>query len=288
MPLGRRHERLVLVVALLLASAGIAMAATTTERRHTSAPVANATTTTTSTTLAPTTSTTAQARVWAETADCIHAEADRPAVLSYSINGAQGLVPYPQALRMAKAAGIPTGNLVRQGATLWWGYAEATGTVGSLLGPARRLLAAHTDTLWTSAQIYCAHHNRNTDQLWVLLRPEADPAAIPARHGFSDVLSQVTDRSGGRITAYLTTFAPLAVEHAIAYLDDDEVLAALPSSNCPVAAAAGALSVPKDLLPTTSTPAPTTTSTSTTMRPYVMPQYDYSSGSGNLCGVQVT
>ena len=287
MPLGRRHERLVLVVALMLASAGIAMAATTKDSpRRATTHVARAapTTTTTSTTVATTTTTTPPPRVWPETADCIHAEADRPAVLSYSINTAQGPAAYAQALRMANTAGIPTDNLVRQGAASWWGYAEATGTVGSLLGPAHKLRASGSDAVWTSAQLYCAHHNRNTDQLWVLLRIDADPATIPARHGFDDVLSQVTDRSGGRITAYLTTFAPLAVEHAIAYLNDDDVLAALPSTNCAVAAEAGAPGLVDGLWPTTSTSS--TTSTSTTAPPYVLPHYEYSN-SNDFCGLQV-
>jgi hypothetical protein len=287
MPHARSHEGWLLVGALVLASAGIAMSLTAggdvapkSSPRRLAAPTSS----TAVTTLPTTTSTTAPPRIWSAVDNCAAAEPDRPAILSYAINSAKGVVPLKQAARMARAAGIPTANLMRQGDD-WYGYAEATGTVGTLIGPAHKLLAARTDQLWTSAQLVCAGHKHNTDQIWVLLRgAAADPGELARRHGFVDVVSQVTDRSGSRTTAYLTTFAPLSVEHVIEYLSDDDVLAALPSSDCALGVAAGAADIPKNLLnPSSSTTAPTT-STSTTVRYVPAPQHDYSS---YACGTEV-
>jgi hypothetical protein len=286
MPLGRRHERLVLIAALLLASAGVSVVGTVedTPASHAAPDTTLPPTTTTSTVPAPTTSTTAAPRIWPEVTDCVHAEPDRPAILSYSITNSNGIVPIALALRLTKAAGIPQDNLVRQGAAFWMGYAEAAGTVGSLVGPARKLVAARTDDAWTSATLYCARHNRYSDQLWVVLRPDADPAALPGRHGFADIVNNVTQRDAHGTIASLTTFAPLALEHAVTYLGDPDVLAVLPSPNCPVGATSG-VPVPKHLLPTsTSSSTSSTTSTSTTW------VHGYPSGTYNddYCGLRVT
>jgi hypothetical protein len=201
-------------------------------------------------------------------------------------NDANGPVPYQEALRLTAAAGIPQDNLRRLGPDLWEGTAEATGTVGSLVGPARKLIRLAAPAAYATAQLTCARHRNAGDHTYVVMRATADPEALVTRFAFGDVVDHDDIHfAGGYGTKrwfYVTTFAPLGVERAIAYLTDYDVLYVAPDAGCPPhGAPAGATA---NLLPITSTTATTSPATTTSTRVY--PSYSYPPP--EPCGIEVT